>query len=239
MVDWSKVIAKLSHPGAALYVFGGVGLPKRFEGTKVLPPFRPFFRFILDVELETEWSCVPVTWKKKRAYGIQWSFLFTREEIAVLILGDVKKPRCFNVPFLDRERGYEGYDKAHPAKSKFLRRANVWTDIADVDTSEPLLSLQMTDIWEHVTEILRGKEHPTQKPQRVMEIPIEAHTIPGEVVLDPFAGSGQTAMAARKLNRRWIMVEKDPVEFEKMVAGLRTASSSGLILPASKEDWED
>ncbi len=41
------------------------------------------------------------------------------------------------------------------------------------------------------------------------------------MVLDPFAGSGTTAHAARALGRRFVVVEKNPEEFEKMVASLR------------------
>ncbi len=46
------------------------------------------------------------------------------------------------------------------------------------------------------------------------------HTNPGEIVLDTFAGSGTLAKAAIKLGRRFIVVERDPVEFDKMVESL-------------------
>ncbi len=197
MINWTKELEKLTLPGGALYVWGGVGLPR--DGKK--PPFRPFLRYLVEVELQTGFNLSsPITWKKKRAYGIQWGYLFTREELAYLVLGDVKKPRKFTVPLLDTKRGYAGYDENYPAKSEFFRRTNVWDD---------------------VTEIMRGKTHVNQKPTRLMEIPIEIHTEPGEWVLDPFAGSGTTAKAARKLDRQWVVVERDPIEFDKMVASLR------------------
>lgn len=197
MIGWTSKIETISEPGAALYVFGGIGKPR--DGKT--PPFRPFYRYMLDVELETGYRLSShITWKKKRAYGIQWGYLFTREELAYFVLGDVKRPRKFTVPLLDRKRGYAGYNEKYPAKSEFLRRTNVWDDI---------------------TEILKDKTHATQKPVRLMEIPIEVHTEPGEWVLDPFAGSGTTARAARNLGRRWIVVERDADEFEKMVDGLR------------------
>lgn len=85
MVNWTKMLEHVSVPGAALYVWGGVGKPKK--GKK--PPFRPFFRYIVEVELETNYQLsTPITWKKKRGYGIQWGYLFTREEIAYLVLGN-------------------------------------------------------------------------------------------------------------------------------------------------------
>lgn len=198
MIDWTKKLEAISLPGAGLYVWGGIGKPA--EGDK--PPFRPFYRYVVEAERETGYRLsTHITWKKKRAYGIQWGYLFTREELAYFVLGDIKKPRKFTVPLLDVKRGYEGYNKNYPAKSEFLRRTNVWDDI---------------------TEILKGKTHVNQKPTRLMEIPIEVHTEPDEWVLDPFAGSGTTAHAARKLGRRWVVVERDPVEFEKMVESLRS-----------------
>ena len=56
--------------------------------------------------------------------------------------------------------------------------------------------------------------HPTQKPVSALTPLIEAYSKPGDVVLDPFAGSGTTAVAARQLGRQYVAIEKDPVYFE-------------------------
>ena len=52
--------------------------------------------------------------------------------------------------------------------------------------------------------------HPTQKPVELMEYLIEKFSDPGMIVLDPFAGSGTTAVAAERTGRRWICIERDP-----------------------------
>lgn len=52
--------------------------------------------------------------------------------------------------------------------------------------------------------------HPTQKPLKLMQALIELTTQPGQVVLDPFAGSGTTLLAAKHLNRHYIGFERDP-----------------------------
>jgi DNA modification methylase len=52
-------------------------------------------------------------------------------------------------------------------------------------------------------------EHPTQKPVPLMQKIIADYTREGDTVLDPFAGSGSTAIAAMKENRRCILIEKD------------------------------
>jgi DNA modification methylase len=52
--------------------------------------------------------------------------------------------------------------------------------------------------------------HSTQKPVRLFEIPIANHTTPGEVVYDPFVGSGTTVIAAEKMNRVAYTMDIDP-----------------------------
>lgn len=51
------------------------------------------------------------------------------------------------------------------------------------------------------------KYHPTQKPLNLMKALIELVTLPGQIVLDPFAGSGTTLVAARDLKRHYIGYE--------------------------------
>lgn len=58
------------------------------------------------------------------------------------------------------------------------------------------------------SERKHGK-HPTQKPMRIMQHFIELLTSPGDTVLDPFAGSATTLVAARNLGRRAIGIERD------------------------------
>ena len=50
-------------------------------------------------------------------------------------------------------------------------------------------------------------DHPTQKPEKLYAKLILASSRPGDIVFDPFAGSGTTAVVAKKLNRRWCTVE--------------------------------
>ncbi len=54
------------------------------------------------------------------------------------------------------------------------------------------------------------EEHPTQKPEAVMERIILASSNPGKIVLDPFVGSGTTCKVARDLGRHWIGIDVNP-----------------------------
>ena len=195
--DWDKQTAEgylniaktcqdLLIDGGSVMLWGGIGKHKE----------RPFLEFLSRVERETDLKLYNlITWSKKRAYGKSDNYLFTREELAWLVLGD--KPITFNIPLLEEERGYEGYNKKYPAKSKFKRRTNVWTD---------------------VTELFRGKRHPTEKPTKLAKIAIEAHTNPNDWVFDFFAGSGSTGVAANELNRNVFLAERDPEHFKTCVA---------------------
>ena len=60
----------------------------------------------------------------------------------------------------------------------------------------------------------RDAEHPNEKPVELVARFIAAHTKPGQLVVDPFCGSGTTLVAAERLGRRWIGIELDPAYAE-------------------------
>jgi modification methylase len=77
--------------------------------------------------------------------------------------------------------------------------------------------LQMRSDWEFPVcggpERLRHggvKVHPTQKPEALLYRVLLASTQPGDVVLDPFFGTGTTGAVAKRLGRRWIGIEREP-----------------------------
>ena len=65
--------------------------------------------------------------------------------------------------------------------------------------------------------------HPTQKPVDLPAWFIKTYTLPGQLVLDPTAGSGSTLIAAQQLNRRYIGFENDEMSFIKATDALKTA----------------
>jgi DNA modification methylase len=69
------------------------------------------------------------------------------------------------------------------------------------------------DVWQfsHVHYSSKEREeHPTQKPEAVLERMIRASSNIGDIVLDPFVGSGTTCKVARDLGRRWIGIDINP-----------------------------
>ena len=75
----------------------------------------------------------------------------------------------------------------------------------------------ITDVWQMPFINNMAKErvgYPTQKPLKLLERIIKASSNPGDVVLDPFMGSGTTLVAAAKLNRKYIGFDINPKAIE-------------------------
>lgn len=63
-------------------------------------------------------------------------------------------------------------------------------------------------------------KHPTQKPLKVISVLIQWLTNEGDIVLDPFSGSGTTAIACKRLNRQFLAIEKEREFYEYSVERL-------------------
>ncbi len=77
-------------------------------------------------------------------------------------------------------------------------------------------------------ETLRHNNHPTVKPIALMEYLINMVTREGQIVLDPFAGSGSTLIAAKKLGRKYIGIELEP-EYVKIAEARLNSVQEGLL----------
>jgi modification methylase len=102
--------------------------------------------------------------------------------------------------------------------------------------------LQMRSDWmlpicsgsERVKDDAGDKAHPTQKPEALLYRILLACTKPGDVVLDPFFGTGTTGAVARRLGRRWIGIEREKkyvkVARERIDATLPLDESSMTVM---------
>jgi modification methylase len=78
--------------------------------------------------------------------------------------------------------------------------------------------LQMRSDWtlpicsggERLKDASGRKAHPTQKPEALLHRVLLSTTNPGDLVLDPFCGTGTTAAVARRLGRHYLAIERDP-----------------------------
>lgn len=69
----------------------------------------------------------------------------------------------------------------------------------------------------------RKYEHPTVKPLRIIQTIVENSSRVGELVLDPFIGSGTTAVACKNLNRRYIGFEVNETFYNVCMSRIREA----------------
>jgi modification methylase len=83
------------------------------------------------------------------------------------------------------------------------------------------------------------KLHPTQKPEALLHRVLMASTAPGDVVLDPFLGTGTTAAVAKRLHRHFIGIERHPAYVEAAIGRVRRerpASPDGMAVTPNKRE---
>ena len=81
------------------------------------------------------------------------------------------------------------------------------------------------------------KVHPTQKPEALLARSLLAATSPGDVVLDPFFGTGTTGAVAKRLGRRFIGIEREATYAEAArarIAAVEPLSQASLIVAPAK-----
>jgi site-specific DNA-methyltransferase (adenine-specific) len=89
-----------------------------------------------------------------------------------------------------------------------------------------------TDVWWHTIVSPTGREktgYPTQKPARLVSRMLQASTRPGDLTLDPFAGSGTLGAAARALGRRFVLIDENPEAIAVMERRLSLSARAPLM----------
>jgi len=140
-----------------------------------------------------------ITWEREKGRGAKANWKNTAEDIWFFTVSDeftfnldaVKQRRRVIAPY--KEKGQpKDWSESENGKYRDTHPSNIWTDI-----SVPFWSMP------------ENTDHPTQKPEKLLAKIILASTNPAEMILDPFAGSGTTAVAAKKLGRRCTAIESD------------------------------
>lgn len=80
--------------------------------------------------------------------------------------------------------------------------------------------------------------HPTQKPLVLMQQLVNQFTDPGDVILDPTAGSGTTGVAAKLLSRRAVLVEQSEAHCEAAATRLQAAMPAELVPITAPEPFD-
>jgi site-specific DNA-methyltransferase (adenine-specific) len=105
--------------------------------------------------------------------------------------------------------------------------------------NSPNPDAQLSSVWRipSVPKIeKREGYHPTQKPLRLVRRALLASTKEGNLVFDPFCGSGTTAVAAKELNRTFVGAELEE-EFAELTARRIAATERGSVLREISEQF--
>lgn len=93
----------------------------------------------------------------------------------------------------------------------------------------------MSDVWDNIPDAMHLPKaektgYPTQKPEALLERLINAASNEGDIVLDGFAGSGTTLVAAERLKRRWIGIDSSALSVSTMEKRLLSLEKNGKLL---------
>lgn len=140
-----------------------------------------------------------ITWEREKGRGAKrnWKnsaediWFFTMSDEFTFNLDDVKVRRKVLAPYTQDGKPKD-WKKSGDGNFRDTHPSNIWTDI-----SVPFWSMP------------ENTDHPTQKPEKLLAKIFLASTNPGDLILDPFAGSGTGAVTAKKLGRDFVAIESD------------------------------
>ncbi len=140
-----------------------------------------------------------ITWEREKGRGSRTNWKNSSEDIWFFTVSDkyffdveaVKMKRKVIAPYKENGKPKD-WQESKSGNFRLTSPSNLWTDL-----SVPFWSMP------------ENTKHPTQKPEKLMAKIILASTRENDLILDPFSGSGTTAVTARKLHRNYICIEAD------------------------------
>ncbi len=141
-----------------------------------------------------------ITWEREKGRGAKQNWKNCSEDIWFCTASDdyvfnvdaVKLKRRVIAPYTDSEGEPKDWEATNEGSYRLTHPSNIWTDL-----SVPFWSMP------------ENTDHPTQKPEKLLAKIILASSNRGSMVMDPFAGSGTTSVAAKKLDRKFVGIEID------------------------------
>jgi len=102
--------------------------------------------------------------------------------------------------------GHLMFPKRYASSTRFLQYRHESAHLlAKGEPATPQKPIPDVIEWQYTGNVL----HPTQKPLAILSPLVESFSQPGQIVLDPFTGSGSTLLAAKQLGRNYIGIELD------------------------------
>ncbi len=141
-----------------------------------------------------------ISWEREKGRGAKTNWKNNTEDIWFATMGDdyifnvdnVKLKRRVLAPYTDKSGSPKDWKQTDQGRYRITHPSNIWTDLTVPFWSMP-----------------ENTDHPTQKPEKLLAKIILASSAPGQIVFDPFLGSGTMSVVAKKLGRHYIGVELD------------------------------
>lgn len=138
----------------------------------------------------------------------EYCFWFSKGETWTFNMDPIRKPYSKDMQRFLAGKG-QGDRNANTRPSRHSFNLDVqWTNHGGSDPGSVIM-LGNTSSNDHFQKLCKaaGIRHPARYPRKLVEFFIRAGTNKGDVVLDPFAGSGTTAIVSQQLEREWICIE--------------------------------
>ena len=142
-----------------------------------------------------------ITWQREKGRGARTNWKNSMEDIWFATMSkdytfnidDVKMRRQVRAPYKQAGKPKDWVQTSH-GNFRDTFPSNFWDDISIPYWSMP-----------------ENTAHPTQKPEKLIAKLILASSNPGDLVFDPFLGSGTSSVTAKKLNRAYLGIEQNPL----------------------------
>ncbi len=214
-IDWARQWIQITYtilaPNASLYVWLGADQNNGFQ---------PLADFMIMMRQQPFASRSFITMRNQRGYGTQKNWMAIRQELLYYTKGNP----VFNIEaeYTDIPKILRGYYKMvngvltenlARSKSNTIRAGNVWVDIQQV--------------FYRMEENVSGCY--AQKPLKSIERIIRASSNQNDTVIDLFAHSGSTLLAAEILGRRCLTADIDPIYCETTIRRLERYRQTGKL----------
>lgn len=160
-----------------------------------------------------------ITWQREKGRGARKNWKNSLEDIWFAVVSD---EYTFNVnDVMSRRKVLAPY--------KVEGKPKDWEETAEGNFRNTYPSNFWDDISIPYWSMPENTAHPTQKPEKLLAKLILASSNKGDVVLDPFLGSGTTSVVAKKLGRHYIGIEQNPLYCEWAEYRLEQAENDKTI----------
>jgi site-specific DNA-methyltransferase (adenine-specific) len=182
--SWMSLVSRILKPTASIYICGD-------------------WRSSAAIHRLGEQYFIPqnrITWEREKGRGAKsnWKncsediWFFTASENYYFNVDAVMLKRQVIAPYTDRNGDPKDWTETENGRFRVTHPSNLWTDVTVPYWSMP-----------------ENTDHPTQKPEKLLAKIILASSKPGDLVFDPFNGSGTSTVVAKKLERHYLGIEID------------------------------